>query len=103
MQCYNRDTIKIKQSEILDKIYKNFDDVPVRDSLNKEYDETVNQLVALLGEDVPCYEVDCDLWSTFSDIWKDRNGTRPYGSYSRQYVKDWLFSQRERSSLNELI
>lgn len=43
------------------------------------YEETVAALQALLGAEAHCNLVDCDLWSAFSDFYKDKNGFRPRG------------------------
>lgn len=59
------------------------------------YDESVVALEAMLGKDVPCYFVDCDLSTMFSDYYKSVNGCRPHGiNYSRQQVLEWCERQK---------
>lgn len=52
------------------------------------YDDTVNQLKALLGPQAHCNQVDCDLWSAFSDIHKSEHGYRPRGHYTAAEVRE---------------
>jgi hypothetical protein len=51
------------------------------------------QILTLVGADGPCYMLDPDLWSLYSDCHKDRYGFRPRGSLSvtwcEQELKDW--------------
>ncbi len=63
---------------------------PVLDAAKAAYDETVNTLIALLGDDVHCNQVDHDLWGAFSDFYKSTNGFRPQGLWTRSQVKDWF-------------
>lgn len=61
------------------------------------YDATVRELAELLGAQAHCNAVDCDLWSLFSDAYKDEAGFRPRSHFTRQEVLDWLERLRERS------
>lgn len=54
------------------------------------YEATVKALQDILGEDAHCAQVDSDLWSTYSDIFKDRNGFRPRMHNTVAQVKEWL-------------
>lgn len=54
------------------------------------YDETVRQLDALLGPEAHCNRVDSDLWSTYSDAYKDTYGYRPRFHQTRAQVQCWL-------------
>jgi hypothetical protein len=57
----------------------------------KRYADTVTQLVALLGPNAQCYEVDGLLYDSFSDEFKEIVSCRPRGlSYTRSQVLDWL-------------
>jgi hypothetical protein len=53
---------------------------------NKIYNDTINQLVELLGGNAPCSQVDTDLWETFSDCYKEDAGIRPSPGYTRADV-----------------
>lgn len=57
---------------------------------NAQYDATVLDLVAELGPDAHCAEVDCDLFGFYSDCYKDRNGFRPRGHVTRKQVQEWM-------------
>lgn len=54
------------------------------------YEASVSELAALLGPDAPCYAVDTDLWSLFSDLHKDEVGVRPRNRYTVAEVKEWI-------------
>lgn len=54
------------------------------------YNQTVEALVALLGPDAHCNQVDCSTWSLFSDCHKDRAGFRPRTYYSLAQVNELL-------------
>lgn len=56
----------------------------------KAYDETVVQLVALLGAEAQCHEVDSELFSEFSDFYKDVVGCRPRFPITRKEVQNWI-------------
>lgn len=45
------------------------------------YEATVAALETLLGVEAHCSQVDMDLWSLYSDMYKDTNGFRPRGMY----------------------
>lgn len=47
------------------------------EDLRNQYDVTVKQLRAALGDDAPCVTVDPILFSLFSDLSKDIVGARP--------------------------
>lgn len=46
-------------------------------AIQKEYDQTVADLEALLGPEAHCNAVDCERWSTYSDWFKCEHGFRP--------------------------
>lgn len=58
------------------------------------YDATVAELEALLGPDAHCNAVDCDLWSLFSDCYKDDAGFRPRFHQTRAQVQAYLAKPR---------
>lgn len=62
------------------------------------YEATVTELAALLGPDAHCNFVDCDLWSMFSDCYKDENGFRPRFHKTRQDVQAYFDRLRERNA-----
>jgi hypothetical protein len=66
------------------------------------YEATVTELTALLGADAHCNFVDCDLWSAFSDCYKDENGIRPRFHQTRQDVQDY-FDQLRKRKPNEFV
>lgn len=60
------------------------------------YDETVNSLIAMLGENAHCNLVDIELYSLFSDFYKDRNGFRPRHLVTRAECQEFLASLRDK-------
>lgn len=58
------------------------------------YDQSVSELEALLGPEASVQAVDCELGSTFSDVYKSEYGFRPRGHFSLTYVRDWLERRR---------
>lgn len=56
----------------------------------QEYEATVTALTQLFGENAPCHQVDEDMWSFFSDVYKDEVGCRPGEGWTRPQVKAWL-------------
>lgn len=57
------------------------------------YDASVAELVALLGPNATCKQVDCDLLESFHDIYKDDNGFRPGSGWTLTQVNQY-FEQR---------
>jgi hypothetical protein len=57
---------------------------------NAKYDATVNALREMLGPDAHCAEVDCDLYGTYSDLYKDRCNFRPRGHITYEAVKAYV-------------
>jgi hypothetical protein len=55
-----------------------------------DYESTVVSLEALLGPDAHCNAVDTDLWSLFSDCYKDDVGMRPRFHQTRAQVQAYL-------------
>lgn len=68
---------------------------------NQAYDETVQQLLALLGPDAACNLVDEDLFSAFSDCHKDAVGFRPRFHISREGVQRWFKRYQEEEARQE--
>jgi hypothetical protein len=66
------------------------------------YEETVTKLSALLGPDAHCAQVDNDLFSAFSDLWKDDYGSRPRHHVTVADVKEWLAKRKVREEAGEL-
>lgn len=64
--------------------------VPEVVAAREAYDATVTNLAALLGADAHCNFVDSELWSFFSDFYKDTNGFRPRYHLNRTEVKAWI-------------
>jgi hypothetical protein len=91
------ETLKKMQGDLRTSIYRAMasENEALLGMLNCQYDGTVELLQKELGEDAPCWDVDCDLWNSYSDIFKDDYGFRPRQPVSRSYVKDW-FERRER-------
>jgi hypothetical protein len=58
------------------------------------YEASVTELVALLGPNAECHQVDCDLWECFHNIYKDDVGCRPRAGWSLQGVKAYLERRR---------
>lgn len=58
------------------------------------YEATVAELETLLGPDAHCNAVDCDLWSLFSDCYKDDAGFRPRFHQTRAQVQAYLAQPR---------
>lgn len=96
---------QLKQRELLNAFYAAYNATRDRDSpqckkARAAYDESVEALEALLGKDVPCGFVDCELVDSFSDHYKDIHGFRPHGvGYSRQDVLAW--QERQRTLVTE--
>lgn len=62
------------------------------------YEATVTELLALLGADAGCHLVDSDLWSAFSDCYKEESGFRPRFHQTRQDVEDYFDRLRKRDA-----
>lgn len=56
------------------------------------YDASVAGLVALLGAEAGCHEVDTDLWSSYSDFYKENVGFRPRHHITRADVQAYFRS-----------
>ena len=65
------------------------------------YEETVSALVALLGEDAHCSEVDTDLFSAYSDFYKSDAGFRPRHHATRADVKNYFNKLPKAANLVE--
>jgi hypothetical protein len=63
------------------------------------YEASVRALETLLGEDAPCNFVDADLWSAFSDCYKDDAGFRPRFHRTRQQVLDYFERRRKQTAV----
>lgn len=68
---------------------------PVYQQARAAYDASVSELTALLGEDAHCNNVDCDLFSLYSDLYKDDAGFRPRHHITRAQVQAWLDRRAE--------
>lgn len=62
--------------------------------LNAEYDNTVVDLLAELGDRSPASVIDCAEYETFSNLFKDENGIRPRG-YTYRSMIDWMEYRRK--------
>lgn len=54
------------------------------------YNANVEALLALLGPNAMCHQVDSDLWECFHNVYKDDVGSRPYGAWPVHEVKAYL-------------
>lgn len=54
------------------------------------YDRMVEELEELLGPDAHANQVDPDLFSLFSDLWKDEYGSRPRHHITRIQARRWI-------------
>lgn len=73
---------------------------PLRWVATKAYQGTVQALLALMGEDAHCCEIDEDLWSLFSDAFKDEVGVRPRFHQTHAEVKRY-FQVRSEEYIQE--
>lgn len=94
--------LQLKQCELLDAFYDararqpdSKDNGPEATAALAAYEASVAELTALLGPDAPCYAVDTDLWSLFSDLHKDDVGIRPRSGYTVPEVKAWIDRRSE--------
>jgi hypothetical protein len=71
-----------RQYEILEEIYRygTYHSYPYLDQLNTEYNQIRDQLITILGDEVPCNMVDPDLWTTYVNI------ESPYTAITRNQV-----------------
>jgi hypothetical protein len=70
---------------------------PVVIEAQKAYEANVAELVALLGVNAPCHQVDSDLWECFHNVYKSDVGCRPGAGWSWTQVKEYL----ERSRIEQ--
>lgn len=85
-----------KQSEILQAIWVALDEHgtgPEVDHLNAEYDDTVVELLKLLGEHAPAASIDIGQYEIFSNCFKSDNGIRPRG-YTYAAMVSWMDNRR---------
>ncbi len=54
------------------------------------YEETVDGLIEQLGTDAPVHEIDIELSSIYSDMYKDENNIRPRMITSYEEVKSYI-------------
>lgn len=59
------------------------------DLLNRQYDETVVELLQHLGDEAPASRIDMAQYETFSNLYKDETGTRPKDFSYRQMI-EWM-------------
>ncbi len=86
-----------KQSSILQAIWMTFEaegnTVDERNRLNAEYDDTVVELLKLLGDRAPASQIDMGEYETFSNCFKSVNGVRPRG-YTYYSMVEWMDNRR---------
>lgn len=87
--------IQEKQAVALEAIYDTISGTPESVAASKEYDATVSQLTALLGENACCSQIDMDKWQLYSDGMKDANGFRPRGHTTVAEVDAWFHSMKD--------
>lgn len=88
--------LQLKQYEACDAMYTALNDAraaepgasveaayqnPVFIDKKAVYDGSVTELERLLGAGAHCCQVDCDLWSAFSDWFKSEHNFRPRGMH----------------------
>lgn len=81
-------TLQAEQDKALDAYYAAQGEE--RKERLKDYEATVTKLVALLGEDAFCPYVDTELYSSYSDYYKEVLGFRPRHHVTRQDCKDFF-------------
>lgn len=102
--------LQLKQYEACDAMYDAYNQVradfpdqpydavskhPLVTEKSQAYNQLVEELEQLLGAEAHCCQVDCDLWSLFSDWHKSESGFRPRGMhFTRADVKRRLESAR---------
>lgn len=59
------------------------------------YEANVAELVALLGPNAHCFEVDADLYECFHNVYKDDVGCRPGSGWTLDQVKAYLERRRK--------
>lgn len=93
--------LQLAQANALDAVYDSMRSVDLLNANAREalkanpeyqaararYEQTVQQLQALLGPDAHCNCVDCELWSFYSDCFKSDHGFRPREHMTRADVK----------------
>jgi len=91
----NVEQIADKQSTILSAIWEAYEDFGVNsvqvNRLNAEYDDTVVELLKLLGPDIAASRIDMAQYEIFSNCYKSDTGVRPFGfSYTKmcKYMDD---------------
>jgi hypothetical protein len=90
---------QLQQRELLDALYAAYNATRTMDSpeckeARTAYDKSVQALETMLGKDVPCSFVDCEMSDTFSDFYKSVHGFRPHCiDYNRQQVQEWFDRQ----------
>ena len=85
------DAIARCQSATLRQMYANDPrDGDVQSDLNDRYELAVAWLEFYNGKDAPCWTIDQDTWSLYSDLYKDDHGFRPRGELTRAQVQDWI-------------
>lgn len=80
--------LQAEQEKALDAYYAS--KAEERKERLKDYDATVEKLVALLGADVHCTFVDLELFQSYSDYYKEVVGCRPRHRVTRQDCKDFF-------------
>lgn len=91
--CQIVDALHDKQSEILLDIWQNEEKSEIRESLNRQYDETVVELLQHLGEDAPASLIDMGQYETFSNLYKSDTNTRPRG-FTYAQMAQWMDKRR---------
>lgn len=88
--------LNARQDEIITALYSITLSEVERFDLNQEYDGIVALLVETFGVHASCTRIDPELWSLYSDLFKDRNGFRPRGGVTYSAVKAWMDDDAKR-------
>lgn len=87
--------ITARQEAAMNALYDTNTGTPEREAAIAVYDATVAELVALLGPEAACWDVDQDRWSMYSDCFKDDCGFRPTIELTVAEVNQYFAKRRE--------
>lgn len=88
--------LQIKRMEAIYAAHGAGDEV-VLNAARAAYEETVQELLARLGENAPCTSIDQDSAQFFSDWYKEEHNFRPRGFTYKQMV-DWMDHQKQQTA-----
>ena len=91
-----------KESELLERYY----DCALpgnegnEEQIRLDLSNSIVELTTMLGRTAMCHEVDFELWSVFSDTFKDRAGGRPQSPWTVSAVTNWLAEEKKMPESN---